>query len=305
LVSNGNLFLEQALAALPGLQAFRALPAADGGIQIPSDPFDLYIFDGILPAEIPGGNLLFINPPSNPYFTVTGVMEQVNSAEVIESPLTRYLDWSNVHILKAELIQTPDWAETLVQAENGPLVFAGQTNGQRIASINFDLRESDLPLQIAFPILFSNLTNYLVPPSAFDATQSLSAGQSLTIVPPPGTQQVVVASPSNIGYTIPNESGGIKFTNTNELGYYAVNFISNNDSSAEYFAVNLFDKNESDIHPRDSIQIGQAEITRTVSEKVGQYELWPWLAILAIIILMIEWQVYHRKQFIPKRAAPS
>jgi Ca-activated chloride channel family protein len=297
LVSNGNLFLEQALAALPGLQAFRALPAADGGIQIPSDPFDLYILDGILPAEIPSGNLLFINPPSNLYFSATGVMEQVNSAEVMESPLTRYLDWSNVHILKAQQIQTPDWAETLVQAENGPLVFAGQTNGQRIASINFDLRESDLPLQIAFPILFSNLTNYLVPPSAFDATQSLSAGQSLTIVPPPGTQQVVIASPSNIAYTIPNESGGIKFTNTHELGYYAVNFVSNDTSSAEYFAVNLFDKNESDIHPRDSIQIGQTEITHTASEQLGQYELWPWLAALALLILMIEWQAYHRKQF--------
>lgn len=133
----------------------------------------------------------------------------------------------------------------MAQAEGGPLVFAGQTNGQRIASINFDLRESDLPLQIAFPILFSNLTNYLVPPSAFDATQSLTPGQSLAIVPPPGTQQIVVASPSNIGYNIPNEAGGIKFTNTDELGYYAVNFISKDKSFAEYFAVNLFDATSS------------------------------------------------------------
>ncbi len=297
LVSKGNLFLEQALASMPNLQAFRALPAEDGTIQISSDPFDLYVFDGIIPAQLPPGNYLFVNPPTNPYFTVTGTMELINSAEVIEHSLTRYLDWSNVHILKAAQIQTPEWAETLVQAENGPLVFAGQTNGQRIASINFDLRESDLPLQIAFPILFSNLTNFLVPPSAFDATQSLSPGQSLAIVPPPGTQQIVIASPSNIGYTIPNESGGIKFTNTNELGYYAVNFISKDASSAEYFAVNLFDKNESDIRPRDTIQIGQTEITHTVSEQIGQYELWPWLAMLAIIILMIEWQAYHRKQF--------
>lgn len=301
LVSKGNLFLEQALASLPNIQAFRALPAADGSLQIPKDPFDLYIFDGIIPAQIPNGNLLFINPSTNSFFTVGVDFEQINSAEVIENPLTRYLDWNNVHILKAKQVQTPDWAETLVQTEGGPLVFAGQTNGQRIASINFDLRESDLPLQIAFPILFSNLTNYLVPPSAFDAMQSLSPGQSLAIVPPPGTQQIVVASPSNIGYNIPNEAGGIKFTNTNELGYYAVNFISKDRSSAEYFAVNLFDAAESDIRPRDSIQIGQTAITHTVTEKIGQYEVWPWLALLAIVILMIEWQVYHRRQLLPKR----
>jgi Ca-activated chloride channel family protein len=305
LVSKGNLFLEQALASLPNIQAFRALPAEDGSIQISKDPFDLYVFDGVVPAEIPAGNLLFINPPSNPYFVVGGTIEQINSAEVIEHPLTRYLDWSNVHILKAKQVEKPDWAETLVQTEENPLVFAGQTNGQRIASINFDLRESDLPLQIAFPILFSNLTNYLVPPSAFDATQSLSPGQSLSIVPPPGTQQIVIASPSNTAYSLPNKAGGVKYTETDELGYYAVNFVSKESSSAQYFAVNLFDKNESDIRPRDTIQIGQTEITNTVSEKIGQYELWPWLGMLAIIILMIEWQVYHRKQLIPRRAASS
>jgi hypothetical protein len=160
-------------------------------------------------------------------------------------------------------------------------------------------------LQIAFPILFSNLTNYLVPPSAFDATQSLSPGQSLSIVPPPGTQQIVIASPSNTAYSLPNKAGGVKYTETDELGYYAVNFVSKESSSAQYFAVNLFDKNESDIRPRDTIQIGQTEITNTVSEKIGQYELWPWLGMLAIIILMIEWQVYHRKQLIPRRAASS
>ena len=302
LVSKGNLFLEQALASLPNIQAFRALPAEDGSIQIPEDPFDLYVFDGIIPAEIPNGNLLFINPVSNSYFQVGGAFEQINSAEVIEHPLTRYLDWSNVHILKAKQVTLPTWADALVETDQGVLVFAGQANSQRVASIMFDLRESDLPLQIAFPILFSNLTNYLVPPSAFDATQSLKPGQSLNIIPPPGTEQIIVSSPSGVGYSFPNEAGGLKFTNTNELGFYAVNFISQDSNSAEYFAVNLFDSAESNITPKDSIQIGQTEITHTVSEKIGQYELWNWLALLAILILMIEWQVYHRRQLIPKRA---
>jgi len=67
LVSKGNLFLEQLLASLPGIQPFRALPATDGTIQMPNDPFDLYIFDGILPPELPNANLLFINPSSNPF----------------------------------------------------------------------------------------------------------------------------------------------------------------------------------------------------------------------------------------------
>jgi hypothetical protein len=60
--------------------------------------------------------------------------------------------------------------------------------------------------------------------------------------------------------------------------------------------VNLFDENESNIQPRAAIQVGRVEVTPTASQQVGQRELWPWLAALALIILMIEWQVFHQRQ---------
>ncbi|MFN8411363.1 MAG: BatA and WFA domain-containing protein [Anaerolineales bacterium] len=305
LVSKGNLYLEQALASLPNIQAFRALPAAGGSLQIPKEPFDLYVFDGITPTELPNGNLLLINPSSNSLFQVGADVENIKDMQVVENNLTRYLDWSNVHILKARQVQLPEWADSLIESPQGPLVFAGETGQQHIAALTFDLRESDLPLQIAFPILFSNLTNYLVPPSAFDSTQSLRPGESLHILPPPGTEQVLIATPSNLGFTFKPEVGGVNFTSTNELGYYAVNFLSKNTNSFAYFAVNLFDENESNIAPQQNLQIGRDTVTPTLSKKIGLRELWPWLALLALIILLIEWQVYHRKQFAVKRTVKS
>lgn len=301
LVSKGNLFLEQLLASLPGIQPFRALPAQDGTIQIPNDPFNLYIFDGIVPPELPKADLLFVNPSSNPFFEVGGTYKEIENVQVKEHRLTRFVDWSNVHILEAETVQTPEWAEVLIESDNGPLVFAGETNGQRIAALTFDLRESDLPLQIAYPILFSNLINYLAPPSAFDATQSLRPGESLTMLPQTDVNRIVIASPSNQTYTLP--ANQTTFTQTHELGYYAVNFISDGPNTIEYFAVNLFDENESNIQPRDVVQVGQVAVTPTVSGQVGQRELWAWLAALALIVLMIEWQVFHRRQ-IPSLRAP-
>ena len=294
LVSKGNLFLEQLLASLPGIQPFRALPAADGTVQIPNDPFDLYIFDGIVPPELPNANLLFINPSSNPFFEVGGAYNEFKNMQVTEHALTNFVDWSNVHILQAKLVETPAWAETLIASDAGPLVFAGETKGQRIAALAFDLKESDLPLQIAYPILFSNLINYLAPPSAFDATQSLTPGESLSILPQSNVDRIVVASPSNQAYTLPLDQP--TFTQTDELGYYAVNFISGDSNRVEYFAVNLFDENESNIQPRESIQVGRSTVTPTVAQQIGQRELWTWLAALALLVLMIEWQVFHRKQ---------
>ncbi|MCA2001107.1 MAG: hypothetical protein LDL51_04510, partial [Chloroflexi bacterium] len=179
--------------------------------------------------------------------------------------------------------------------DSTPLVAAGETNGQRIAALTFDLRESDLPLQVAYPILFSNLINYLAPPSAFDASQSLSAGETLTLVPPTDVEKIIIATPSNIAYTL--AAGQTLFSETNELGYYAVNFTSKDAAKAEYFAVNLFDPAESNISPREKLQIGNTAVTPAVSQQVGLQEVWQWLAGLALIALMIEWQVFHRKPF--------
>ncbi len=295
LVSQGNLFLEQLLASLPGIQPFRALPAADETLQIPSDPFDLYIFDGYIPAELPKSNLLLINPTTNPFFTVGEIIKDINNIQVNENTLTRYVDWKTVHVLQAHKVAIPNWANVLIESDSNPLVFAGETNGQRLAVLTFDLRESDLPLQIAYPILFSNLINYLAPPSAFDSSQSLQAGESLTIVPPTDAEQVVIASPTNQTFTL--AAGQTLFSQTNELGYYAVNFMSKESTKVEYFAVNLFDKSESELHPREKLQIGSATVAPAASQQIGLQELWKWLAGFALIVLMIEWQVFHRKSF--------
>ncbi len=61
------------------------------------------------------------------------------------------------------------------------------------------------------------------------------------------------------------------------------------------FAVNLFDAGESDITPRTEIALGGAAVTEPDEEELGQREFWPWVALLALLILLIEWYVYHRR----------
>ena len=303
LVSKGNLFLEQLLAALPDIQPFRALPGKDGALQIPNEPFDLTVLDGIVPAQLPAGSLLFVNPVSNPLFQVGAPFKDMKNVQVRENPLTRFVNWSNVHILQAKTVQLPSWADALITADAGPLVFAGAVDSRRVAVVTFDLRESDLPLQVAYPILFSNLINDLVPPGAFDAAQPLHPGDSLSIAAQSGVDQVVVASPSNVAYTLTPGASGYTFTATGELGYYAVNFVSKGVSKAEYFAVNLFDPAESDIRVRPAIQVGRAAVASAAPQKIGQLELWPWLAGLALLALLIEWQTYHRRSLSSLKSA--
>jgi hypothetical protein len=312
LFTEGNFFLDSLLASLPGLRAYRALPEVDavgeptGRFQLPEESFDLYVFDRLLPGsaalnsmEIPEqGNLLMIEPPTNPLFAVTGVFTPTLTARVETHPLTQYLDWSTVSVRQARKVQLPAWAEPLVRAAEGPLVFVGETEGRRVAVLTFDLHESDLPLQIAYPVLFASLMDYLVPAQAFDAS-GLKPGGSLEILVPPGVEQVAIAAPDNAVYSLAPTQEGFFFSNTQALGVYAVNFLKADSQSAAYFAVNLFSPEESHIQPAAAIQIGRSSVSASGQAELGRRELWPWLGVLAFLVLLIEWWAYHRRLTLP------
>jgi Ca-activated chloride channel family protein len=295
LVSPGNVFLEQILTALPGLQPFRLTPNA----TFPTDPFDLYVFDSVITGTLPAADLLLINPPTNPLFTTGATFTNTAVANIATNdPLTQYLDWSGVHILKARQVIPPTWARVLVEAEGGPLVFAGETGGRRIAVLTFDLHDSDLPLQVAYPILMSNLINYLAPAQAFSAPEGLRPGETLTIKPAGGDTAIAIDDPNGVRYAAPATEAGVIFADTYALGVYQV---VSNQSLLGTFAVNLFNPAESNIRPAPAIHIGRSEVNASAREAQGQLEIWPWLAGLAFLLLFIEWWVYHRGSIIPAK----
>lgn len=292
----GNLFLEQMLASLPGVQAFRAAP----GAPLPTDPFDLYVSDSISETVEPAGaELLIVNPISTTLFTVGGVFTNTQLTRVApDDPLTRYLDWSQVSVLQARQVEVPDWARVLVDSEGGPLVFAGETGGRRVAVLTFRLQDSDLPLQLAFPVLMSNLMAYLAPAQAFSAPDGLLPGQTLLIRPAGGDAAIAIDDPTGQRFQAAATEAGVLFTNTDRLGLYSV--VSTQRVVGQ-FAVNLFNPGESTIAPAAQLTIGQSAVTATPANETGQLELWPWLAAIALLILLIEWYVYHRGTLPPQR----
>lgn len=292
----GNLFLEQMLASLPGVQAFRAAP----GAPLPTDPFDLYVSDSISETVEPAGaELLIVNPISTTLFSVGGTFTNTQLTRVAtDDPLTRYLDWSQVSVLQARHVEVPDWARVLVDSEGGPLVFAGETGGRRVAVLTFRLQDSDLPLQLAFPVLMSNLMAYLAPAQAFSAPDGLLPGETLLIRPAGGDAAIAIDDPTGERFQAPATEAGVLFANTDRLGLYTV--VSTQRTVGQ-FAVNLFDPGESTIAPAAQLTIGQSAVTATPANETGQLELWPWLAAIALLILLIEWYVYHRGTLPPQR----
>ena len=307
LVSAGNLFLERALSALPSVELVRLAP----GQPVPDEDYALYVYDRVVTGTLASGNLWLVGPTASVGgdfpIGVGGVFTATTISHVAaDHPLLRYVDLSDVHILQARAVEPPPGARVLVEAEGGPLLFVAERPEGRLAVLAFDLRDSDLPLQIAFPILTANLVDWLLPrgglaPIAGEGQEGIRPGDPVPIQPNPEATQIVVTAPDGTRHTLPIGARTPVFAATDQLGVYSVEQVPQSVQSSPsivLFTVNLFDEAESNIAPRESVRVGQTEITAATREEEGRREFWPWLAGAALVVLVVEWWTYQRGAFV-------
>jgi Ca-activated chloride channel homolog len=294
LITAGNLFLEQIFTVLPGLTSFKASPAAVASQGL-DDGFDLTVWDGVaLPEPLPDGDLLIINPQGeNSLLRVTGIFTATSLSRVSDSPLTQYVEWGDLRIRQAQQVTAP-WAETVIGAEGGPLLLAGEREGRRLVILTFDLRDSDLPLRIAFPILMANITEWLNPGQIVER-QNYQPGDLVTLKPPPGSTAVIITYPDGRQRTLIPGEASLAINDAWLTGLYQLTLREpGGERPGGYFAVNVFDPQESDIAVAAAVQLGETAVAQARDEDVGQREIWPWLALAALLLLMGEWWVFYR-----------
>lgn len=298
LVTPGNRFLEAAFSLLPNVELNITTPA-EFEQQETSATFELVVFDSFIPSEerLPNSSLLFIAPPtSTPFFSITSTIQQpVPRKTDPNDALLQGITISDINILDAAALTVPNWAKVSISGdtptESAPLLFYGTSQGQKIAVISFQLQHSDLPLQVAFPLLIANLTNWLAP-SSIDNTPSDEGLAALAFSVPLGTNQVSIATPS--GETLrrtPGENGAVLVEDA-PPGIYQIQW---GDGLSARTVVNFFSSSESDIKPLGQLSIGSDEntsdeLTLNQSKRI----FWRPLAIAALILLVAEWLVYHR-----------
>jgi Ca-activated chloride channel homolog len=204
-------------------------------------------------------------------------------------------------VLKAARIVPGSWARTVIDSDGGPLLLVGEREGRRIAVLSFDLHNSDLPLQVAFPLLLSNLMGFLAPGAGAEAAQLLP-GQPLALQVDAQVSEVRVTRPdgsvaSSRNDQVQIQAGQAIYAETDALGVYTIEEFSGNELLARRrFAVNLFTPSESRVLPERDLRITQTSGAQsTISrERDGRQEFWRWVALLALIILLTEWLVYQR-----------
>jgi hypothetical protein len=241
-----------------------------------------------------------------------------------DEPLLHDVDLTRTHVARAQRMDLPAWARSVISGPaQAPLLYAGTRDGLATAVLAFDLRQSDLPLQVAWPILVANLSGELLGRDA-STLQPVRPGAPVELVLPPGSAGMRVTAPDGtITELEPATSGGasVTFVGTSQLGAYTAEPIpeppapaasgeapsptpspspSASDASVAAgpirFAVDLFDLEESNIAPGDGARLTAIGGAPAAAGAAGtaRDEWWIPIALAALALLLVEWLVYER-----------
>jgi Ca-activated chloride channel homolog len=322
LVGRGNAYLESALALLPRLELYAVGAAGyEDALEAAAEdgaPYGLVVFDGVVPDEPPALPALYVDPPEDGAFGTVGA--RIDGPFIDrpdpDEPLLRFVDLSSVHIGRARQVELAEGMRPVVRTPGGaPLVAAGAADRERLALIGFSLAESDLPLQVAFPLLMSNIVDYLVPTGYGILPSSMRMGETITVQVDPRLATVDLVEIGQTG--LPGDRGSVGrplqvvggtvtvpaagFVSIREL--WAGSVLRSGEDVPELggrigrTAVNLFRPDESDVRPGDPMRIvdmGRFPAPGESSTQLTRAEWWWPLVLAALVLLAIEWLLFHR-----------
>jgi len=289
LVTSGDLYLRKALNLDPHVQLSETTPDA---YQQQGD-YDVVVFENSGPKKVGPGNHLYINcgGPTAP----VEIKGRVTNATILDwertHPAMRFVSMSRLQLPEALTATKKPWAIQLAEHEGGPAVAVGEKGGTKSAYVGFPLLKTDFPLRVAFPIFFNNLIQWLAAAPGGAEGLQLRAGETAPVPMPGGVTGATVTDPAGRRYTVTPEGRTLYFADTEHTGVYKVRA----QGVSQDFAVNLLSRDESASAPRDKIQFGHRPVISGVGNTRTAREVWRWLVLLALVVLGIEWWVYHRR----------
>ncbi len=276
-VGEGSPFLAGLVDAVPGFAR------ADGDGDV------LVVDRGPLPdLDRPAWVIRTETPP--PGITVRAIAR--NLAVTYQrpgEPILDAVDLSDVAVGEAQVVDAPDWLP-LVRSGDVPLILLGDVDGRRVVYTTFDLVHSNLPVQVAFPILGANLLEWLAGADA-GPVSSLPAGTPIAL-PTVADAVPVVTDPAGVDHRLTPDAA--LYAATSQPGIYRVRYVRD-DGTVEPgpVAVRNFDPVESRAGFRT---IATTDGTLTGTDTTAKVREWaPWVIALSLGLMAAEWWVGHQR----------
>jgi len=288
LVTPGNVFLGQALRLRTDFQLDVIAPAAYRS----STSYAMTVFDRYSPSAMPDAPFVMVDPPAGSPLA-GGAQVGIGRVRASDAgdPLLNNVSLQDVHIAKSQDMRASTFGRALITSLQTPLVLVRDAPFRQVL-VGFDIHDSDLPLRIGFPVLMQNLSEWMLPPSV--PSRSFHPDETVTIVPENGAKTVTVVRPDGSRRQL--ATGSIAtFADTDLLGVYMVEQTVSGNTDRSWFAVNLFSDTTSQLVPVDRLALPPSKVFSTAqTNHRGLIQVWPWIALLALVLVLAEWLAFHR-----------
>ncbi|MDZ4849188.1 MAG: VWA domain-containing protein [Pirellulaceae bacterium] len=199
IVTRGNLFLQKVFEANP-------LVEVEVRKELPNEyPVDsIVVLHSHVPAELPPGNLLVIDPdgPCNDWEIGPTLDQAIVTDQDKNSPLMTHIRLDNVIMPQAKQLQFKTAIHVLASTVTGDPIYAElkRTNGKCLV-LSVNLEQSDLAFRTAFPIMVTNSLGWFAGETG-ELQESLATGGmsnvELTSQPSEPSKVLMIRSPSGI-----------------------------------------------------------------------------------------------------------
>jgi hypothetical protein len=297
LVSAQPEALHRALAAA-GAQVNTIDPSRYDEGRAPEPAVDLTIFDGFLPGAWPDGAVLAINPPAgSTLIAVDSSDTAASDGELVQSgAILDGLSFGGVSFGLVQSLNLPPWATTQLALGDQPLILRGRDGPHEVAIWTFDLTSGNLPTRLAFPLLVARTMRDLAPAPL---PAAIRAGASLPMRTDPRATAIAITGPEGERTTVP-AAPSLTLDTLTQPGFYHIEATGIDGQ----VGVNAGSPVESDLRRRalpssSSETAGStggwaAPLAVSAGPQRQMTDLWPWLALGALALLMLEWGYIHR-----------
>ncbi len=300
-----NVYLEAALLLDPHLDVVTMTPEAYEASGAATDR-ELAIFDRYTPERAPRVPSIVLAPgtPTRDWLSVGEAIERPHfDTQDRDHDLLAFVALRDVNIGVARPILPAAGDEVVAGEARGALLTTGVRDGVRFVALGLDVRDSDLPLRIAWPILVLDAVAYLVPD---DVTLAPSAetGRAFRLALSEPRATLVPRAPNGAPIElVPRE--GIAHLELGHRGVYDL-ALDGGEASGRTVVANLFSRSESRLEIEgESIEGARsldldaaARAVAARSRADDDAPRWPLHVLLvaaALLLLAVEWLTFHRR----------
>lgn len=314
LVTEGNVFLERVLATLPlsvemmSPEEYEDAPddaLADGK----RSAYDVVIIDRHSTERLWQGSYMFWGGvPQVDGVTLGG---RINTEVIFNwdeaHPILRHVSVETVDVWDWYRLDLPSDARALMEGETSPVMATFSRDGTDYLVSAFPLIIDDEatgePLMNTrwvikehFPVFMYNAVQYLSASMSASGQSGLQPGDPARIPVRERVRTLVVTRPDGQQDRVSSAGAAtVHYARTRQVGVYESDGTPPGD---ERFAVNLFHAGESEVQPADTVYIGTTQVAGSGQVRSVNRPFWPWLMIIALGVLLLEWVIYNKRVFV-------